>query len=204
MCCFHGYLFFTALHECICLCAAPFLTPCQFFTVCAGDYYQALRVMEHIELDKKGLYSRVPACQVTVFYYVSFSYMMMGRSVSEHPLRCAPPHTSHTHTHTHARARAHTHVHTYTHTHTIHTHTHTHTQFTHTHTHTHTHTYHHSLTQLMQGKHTDTCHLSTPSHDSQTGLLYSVARMQWTASWPQALHNSAACSTLRGHLAEQR
>ena len=45
----------------------------------AGDYYQALRVMEHIELDKKGLYSRVPACQVTVFYYVSFSYMMMGR-----------------------------------------------------------------------------------------------------------------------------
>eukprot|EP00038_Savillea_parva_P006310 m.162909 g.162909 ORF g.162909 m.162909 type:complete len:517 (+) comp12244_c0_seq1:184-1734(+) len=44
-----------------------------------GDYYQALRVMEHIELDKKGLYSRVPACQVTVFYYVSFSYMMMGR-----------------------------------------------------------------------------------------------------------------------------
>mmetsp|Transcript_32903 Transcript_32903/g.86125 ORF Transcript_32903/g.86125 Transcript_32903/m.86125 type:complete len:521 (+) Transcript_32903:167-1729(+) len=44
-----------------------------------GDYHQALRVMEHIELDKKGLYSRVPACQVSVFYYVSFSYMMMGR-----------------------------------------------------------------------------------------------------------------------------
>lgn len=29
-----------------------------------GDYYQALRVMENIELNKKGLYSRVPACQV--------------------------------------------------------------------------------------------------------------------------------------------
>eukprot|EP00040_Diaphanoeca_grandis_P017930 m.94246 g.94246 ORF g.94246 m.94246 type:complete len:535 (-) comp26702_c0_seq1:442-2046(-) len=44
-----------------------------------GDYYQALRVMENIELNKKGLYSRVPACQVSVFYYVGFCYMMMGR-----------------------------------------------------------------------------------------------------------------------------
>lgn len=44
-----------------------------------GDYYQALRVMENIELNKKGLYSTVPACQVTIFYYVGFSYLMMGR-----------------------------------------------------------------------------------------------------------------------------
>lgn len=44
-----------------------------------GDYYQALRVMENIELNKKGLYSRVPACQVSVFYYVGFCYMMMSR-----------------------------------------------------------------------------------------------------------------------------
>ena len=44
-----------------------------------GDYYQALRVMENIELNKKGLCSRVPACQVSVFYYVGFCYMMMGR-----------------------------------------------------------------------------------------------------------------------------
>lgn len=45
----------------------------------AGDYYQALRVMENIELNKKGLYSHVPACQVSVFYYVGLAYMMMGR-----------------------------------------------------------------------------------------------------------------------------
>jgi len=44
-----------------------------------GDYYQALRVMENIELNKPGLYSRVPACQVTIFYYVGFCYLMMGR-----------------------------------------------------------------------------------------------------------------------------
>jgi len=44
-----------------------------------GDYYQALRVMENIELDKKGLYSRVPACRITIFYYVGFCYLMMGR-----------------------------------------------------------------------------------------------------------------------------
>ncbi|XP_052759791.1 eukaryotic translation initiation factor 3 subunit L-like [Mya arenaria] len=44
-----------------------------------GDYYQALKVLENIDFNKKNMYSRVPACQVTTFYYVGFAYMMMRR-----------------------------------------------------------------------------------------------------------------------------
>merc|ERR1719259_1592404 len=44
-----------------------------------GDYYQALKVLENIELNKKTMYSRVPACQITTYYYVGFAYMMMRR-----------------------------------------------------------------------------------------------------------------------------
>ncbi|XP_022253982.1 eukaryotic translation initiation factor 3 subunit L-like [Limulus polyphemus] len=44
-----------------------------------GDYYQAIKVLENIELNKKSLYSRVPACQITTYYYVGFAYMMMRR-----------------------------------------------------------------------------------------------------------------------------
>jgi len=42
-----------------------------------GDYYQAIKVLENIELNKKALYSRVPACQITTYYYVGFAYLMM-------------------------------------------------------------------------------------------------------------------------------
>jgi len=44
-----------------------------------GDYYQALKVLENIDFNKKSLYSRVPACQITTFYYVGFAYLMMRR-----------------------------------------------------------------------------------------------------------------------------
>ncbi len=44
-----------------------------------GDYYQAIKVLEKIELNKKSLYSRVPGCQITMNYYVGFAYMMMRR-----------------------------------------------------------------------------------------------------------------------------
>ena len=44
-----------------------------------GDYYQAIRVLEKIELNKKSMYSRVPECQVTTYYYVGFAYLMMRR-----------------------------------------------------------------------------------------------------------------------------
>jgi len=44
-----------------------------------GDYYQAIKVLENIELNKKSLYSRVPACQITTYYYVGFDYLMMRR-----------------------------------------------------------------------------------------------------------------------------
>merc|ERR1711964_537886 len=44
-----------------------------------GDFYQAIKVLENIELNKKSLYSRVPCCQITTYYYVGFAYMMMRR-----------------------------------------------------------------------------------------------------------------------------
>jgi len=44
-----------------------------------GDYYQALKVLENIELNKKNMYSRIAACQITTYYYVGFAYMMMRR-----------------------------------------------------------------------------------------------------------------------------
>merc|ERR1719230_23163 len=44
-----------------------------------GDFYQAIKVLENIELNKKSLYSRVPGCQISMYYYVGFAYMMMRR-----------------------------------------------------------------------------------------------------------------------------
>ncbi|XP_074647288.1 eukaryotic translation initiation factor 3 subunit L-like [Tubulanus polymorphus] len=44
-----------------------------------GDYYQALKVLENIDFNKKNMYSRVPGCQITTYYYVGFAYMMMRR-----------------------------------------------------------------------------------------------------------------------------
>jgi hypothetical protein len=41
--------------------------------------FQAIKVLENIELNKKSLYSRVPGCQITMYYYVGFAYMMMRR-----------------------------------------------------------------------------------------------------------------------------
>ncbi|XP_066993744.1 eukaryotic translation initiation factor 3 subunit L [Anabrus simplex] len=44
-----------------------------------GDYYQAIKVLENIELHRKSQFSYVPACQITTSYYVGFAYMMMRR-----------------------------------------------------------------------------------------------------------------------------
>jgi translation initiation factor 3 subunit L len=44
-----------------------------------GDYRQALQVMANIQLDKKDLYSLVPACQITIYHYVGFCYLMLRR-----------------------------------------------------------------------------------------------------------------------------
>jgi len=44
-----------------------------------GDYYQAIKELGSVDLNKKTLYSTVPACQVTTYYYVGFAYMMMRR-----------------------------------------------------------------------------------------------------------------------------
>ncbi|XP_023229805.1 eukaryotic translation initiation factor 3 subunit L-like [Centruroides sculpturatus] len=44
-----------------------------------GDYHQAIKVLENIDLNKNSMYSRVAACQITTYYYVGFAYMMMRR-----------------------------------------------------------------------------------------------------------------------------
>jgi len=44
-----------------------------------GDFYQAIHILENIDINKKTMYSRVPACQVTTYYYVGFAYLMMRR-----------------------------------------------------------------------------------------------------------------------------
>merc|ERR1719198_2585404 len=35
--------------------------------------------MEHVDLSKKGLFTRVTSCHISVFYYVGFAYMMLRR-----------------------------------------------------------------------------------------------------------------------------
>ncbi|KAJ1644428.1 hypothetical protein J3B02_002702 [Coemansia erecta] len=45
-----------------------------------GDYTLALQTLENIELgNNRALFTRVTACHVTVYYYVGFAYLMMGR-----------------------------------------------------------------------------------------------------------------------------
>jgi len=45
-----------------------------------GDYHSALDVLEHININKgSNVYSRVPECQMTTYYYVGFAYMMMRK-----------------------------------------------------------------------------------------------------------------------------
>ncbi|KAJ2082864.1 hypothetical protein H4R24_001256 [Coemansia sp. RSA 988] len=45
-----------------------------------GDYTLALQMLENIDLgNSRGLFTRVTACHVTIYYYVGFAYMMMGR-----------------------------------------------------------------------------------------------------------------------------
>ena len=45
-----------------------------------GDYYQALQSVANVQLSKKVLATtRVPAGQISLYYYVGFCYLMMRR-----------------------------------------------------------------------------------------------------------------------------
>jgi translation initiation factor 3 subunit L len=46
-----------------------------------GDYHLALQTISPIALNKKGLYTKVIACYITLYYYTGFVYMMMRRFV---------------------------------------------------------------------------------------------------------------------------
>ncbi|KAK4058739.1 hypothetical protein OIO90_000183 [Microbotryomycetes sp. JL221] len=47
--------------------------------VLLGDYTLALQMLEGIDLNKKALFTRVTSAHVSVYYYVGFSYLMLGR-----------------------------------------------------------------------------------------------------------------------------
>merc|ERR1719198_1760336 len=44
-----------------------------------ADYQLALSIISPIDLSKKGLFTRVTACHISVFYYVGFAYLMLRR-----------------------------------------------------------------------------------------------------------------------------
>ena len=45
-----------------------------------GDYHEALRSVANVQLSKKVLATtRVPASQISLYYYVGFCYLMMRR-----------------------------------------------------------------------------------------------------------------------------
>lgn len=46
-----------------------------------ADYRLALQLMEHVDLGKKGLFTRVTSCHISVFYYVGWAYLMTRRYV---------------------------------------------------------------------------------------------------------------------------
>lgn len=44
-----------------------------------GDYHQAIKVLEPIEIHMKSRYCDIPACKISTSYYVGFAYLMMRR-----------------------------------------------------------------------------------------------------------------------------
>eukprot|EP01121_Diplochlamys_sp_Union-15-3_P007954 TRINITY_DN206_c0_g1_i1.p1 TRINITY_DN206_c0_g1~~TRINITY_DN206_c0_g1_i1.p1 ORF type:complete len:496 (-),score=58.76 TRINITY_DN206_c0_g1_i1:24-1469(-) len=46
-----------------------------------GDYHLALKSVSKIDLHKKGLFTQVTACHISLYYYLGFAYMMMRRFV---------------------------------------------------------------------------------------------------------------------------
>lgn len=49
--------------------------------VLLGDYTLALKMLDHLELNRKGgsIMNKVTACHVTAYYYVGFAYLMLNR-----------------------------------------------------------------------------------------------------------------------------
>jgi len=46
-----------------------------------GDYYLALKSVSGLELTTKGLFTKVSACHITLYYYLGFVYLMTRRYV---------------------------------------------------------------------------------------------------------------------------
>eukprot|EP01097_Dermamoeba_algensis_P006066 TRINITY_DN3824_c0_g1_i1.p1 TRINITY_DN3824_c0_g1~~TRINITY_DN3824_c0_g1_i1.p1 ORF type:complete len:571 (-),score=87.04 TRINITY_DN3824_c0_g1_i1:137-1804(-) len=46
-----------------------------------GDYFMALKTLDPIDLNKRGLFTRVTTCYISLYYYMGFSYLMSRRYV---------------------------------------------------------------------------------------------------------------------------
>ncbi|EOD20928.1 hypothetical protein EMIHUDRAFT_463792 [Emiliania huxleyi CCMP1516] len=46
-----------------------------------ADYTLALKTVEAVDLSRKGLFTKVTSCHISVFYYVAFAYLMSRRYV---------------------------------------------------------------------------------------------------------------------------
>jgi hypothetical protein len=44
-----------------------------------GDYRSALKAVEPIDMEKSGMFTKVPNCYITTLYYTGFGQMMMKR-----------------------------------------------------------------------------------------------------------------------------
>jgi translation initiation factor 3 subunit L len=44
-----------------------------------GDYRSAVKAVEPIDLDKSGMFTKVPGCYITTLYYIGFALMMQSR-----------------------------------------------------------------------------------------------------------------------------
>ena len=45
----------------------------------SGDFEEALKALDHIDLDRDGLFKKIPGAYITTSYHVGFSYFMLGR-----------------------------------------------------------------------------------------------------------------------------
>eukprot|EP01111_Echinosteliopsis_oligospora_P018075 TRINITY_DN809_c0_g1_i2.p1 TRINITY_DN809_c0_g1~~TRINITY_DN809_c0_g1_i2.p1 ORF type:complete len:579 (-),score=149.64 TRINITY_DN809_c0_g1_i2:32-1720(-) len=44
-----------------------------------GDYQQAMKVIEPVDVNRKGPHTRVMACHISLYYYMGFTYLMLRR-----------------------------------------------------------------------------------------------------------------------------
>eukprot|EP01105_Mastigella_eilhardi_P019146 TRINITY_DN448_c0_g1_i1.p1 TRINITY_DN448_c0_g1~~TRINITY_DN448_c0_g1_i1.p1 ORF type:complete len:535 (-),score=204.83 TRINITY_DN448_c0_g1_i1:85-1689(-) len=62
------------------LCSFSYVQMCRLFCI-IGDYWNALKVFDAVDMSQKGAHLQVLSCHVTYKYYTGFAYMMLRRFV---------------------------------------------------------------------------------------------------------------------------